>query len=135
MSDHESALQRALIVWLRDDTRIRALLGHPARVWDQSPADKVFPHLVIGRSESRPVEADGCGVAHALTLSCVSRQGGAEETKAICAAVRDRLAEAVLQADGVRTIGLRVTFTDVFRTSDQRRTYGVMRVRAVTEDI
>jgi len=133
MSDHESALQRALIGWLRDDATVQALLGDPARVWDQPPGEPVFPYLTLGRGESRPVRADGCGVEHQLTLACHSRFGGSEEARAVCAAVRARLTDAVIEADGVRTISLKVTFTDVFRSGDQRRTHGIMRVRAVTE--
>lgn len=111
-----------------------ARAGQPARIWDQAPEDPGFPHLLIGRSESRPVAADGCGIEHRLTLSCASRFGGTEEAKAVCAAVRAALDGAAVEADGVRTVSLAVTFSDVFRTSDTRRTWGVMRVRAVTED-
>lgn len=135
MRDHDSALQKALIAWLKDDAGLQALLGQPAHIWDEPPAKPGFPHLRVGVSQSRAVAAEGCGIEHALTLNCVSRFGGGEEARAICAAVRARLEGATLQADGVRTISLRVTFADVFRSGDLRRTYGVIRVRAVTEDI
>lgn len=135
MSNHESALQKMLIAWLGADATLKALLGDPARIWDEPPKSPAWPHLLIGRSESRPVAADGCGVEHVLSLNCVSRFGGSEEAKAICAAVRARLNEAALTGEGVRTISLRVTFSDVYRSGDLRRTYGVMRVRAVTEDM
>lgn len=135
MNDHEGALQKALIAWLRDDGSIKALLGEPARIWDQPPDGPGFPHLRIGRSESRPIGADGCGFEHSLTLSCVSRFAGTEEARAVCAAVRARLYDAALEGDGVRTVGLRVSFVDVFRSPDLRRTYAVIRVRAITEDL
>jgi len=135
MNDHESALQKMLIARLASDATLKALLGDPARIWDEPPTNPTWPHLLIGRSESRPVAAEGCGVEHVLTLNCISRFGGSEEAKAVCAAVRARLNEAALTGDGVRTVSLRVTFSDVFRSGDLRRTYGVMRVRAVTEDL
>lgn len=135
MSDHESALQAMLIARMASDETLQALLGDPARIWDEPPANPAWPHLLIGRSESREVAAEGCGVEHVLSLNCVSRFGGSEEAKAICAAVRARLNEAALSGHGVRTVSLRVTFSDVFRSGDLRRTYGVMRVRAVTEDL
>jgi len=135
MMDHENALQKALIAHLRDDAALQALLGEPARIWDQPSAEPVFPHLLIGRCESRPVAADGCGVEHTLTLTCASTFGGTEEAKAVSAAVRARLFEAVLTADGVRTVSLRVGFSDVFRSPDLRRTWAMIRVRAVTEEI
>jgi hypothetical protein len=135
MSDHQGALQAMLINWLGADATLQALLGDPAWIWDEPPANPAWPHLLIGRSESRAVAADGCGIEHVLTLNCVSRFGGSEEAKAICAAVWARLNEAALTGGGVRTVSVRVTFSDVFRSGDLRRTYGVMRVRAVTEDI
>lgn len=135
MSGHENALVRAMIAHLGDDSALQALLGTPPRIWDEPPAGALFPHLLIGRGESRPVAADGCGMDHVLTLTCVSRFGGAEEARAVCAAVRARLHDVTLEADGVRTVGLRVTFADVFRSGDRRRTWAVIRVRAVTENI
>lgn len=135
MTDHEGALQKALIAHLRADAALKALLGDPARIWDEAPRDAAWPHLSVGRSESRPVAADGCGVEHVLSLRCASRFGGTEEAKAICAAVRAAVHEAPLEADGVRTVSLRATYADVFRSGDARRVWGVMRLRAVTEDI
>ena len=135
MIDHETALQTAIIAHLKDDPVLKVLLGDPARIWDEPPQTPGYPNLRIGRSQSRLVAAEGCGVEHALTLHCVSRFAGTEEARAICAAVRARIEGAVIEADGVRTVSLRTTFVDVFRSQDLRRTYGVIRVRAVTEDI
>ncbi|MDB5420311.1 MAG: hypothetical protein JWR59_258 [Brevundimonas sp.] len=135
MRDHESALQKGLIAWLKADEALQALLGEPTRIWDEPPMQPGVPHLRVGGSQSRAVNAEGCGIEHTLTLHCVSRFGGTEEARAICAAVRARLEGATVEADGVRTISLRTTFTDIFRSADLRRTYGVIRVRAVTEDI
>ena len=130
---HERALQKALIGHLRGDASLSSLLG--GRIWDAAPDDPDHPHLVIARSESRPTPADGGGVEHVLTLRAVSRFRGAEEAKAVVAAVRARLADAALEADGVRTVDIRVRFADVWPSPAGHRTYAVMRVRAVTEDI
>ncbi|HWQ86251.1 DUF3168 domain-containing protein [Brevundimonas sp.] len=135
MSAHEMALQKALIAHLQGAAAVQALLGAPARIWDAPPDRPAFPHLLIGRSESRPVRADGGGVEHALTLTIVSRFRGTEEAKAVLAAVRLRLADAAVEADGVRTTALRVSFADVFPGADGARTFAVLRVRAVTEEI
>jgi hypothetical protein len=134
MSAHELALQKALIAHLKGDAAVQALLGAQARIWDAPPDQPTFPHLLIGRSESRPVRADGGGIEHALTLTVVSRFHGAEEAKAILAAVRLRLTNAVVEADGVRTVSLGVTFADVFSGAGGARTFAVLRVRAVTEE-
>lgn len=133
MIDHERALQKAMAAALKGDAAMDALLG--GRVWDQAPEGAGCPYLAIGRCESRPVNADGGGVEQALTLTAVSRFAGSEEAKAVAAAVRARLHEATLEADGVRTVSLRVVWSDVFRAGDGRRTFAVLRLRAVTEDV
>ena len=138
MSAHELALQKALIAHLKADAALRALLGEPARIRDAASipgSDEAFPHLLIGRCESRPVGADGGGVEQVLTLTVVSRFRGTEEAKAVLAAVRVALNDAAPEADGVRTVSLRVTFADVFPSADGARTFAVLRVRAVTEEV
>lgn len=135
MRDHESALHVALVAHLKGDPTLKALLGDPARIWDQAPKGAVYPHLTVGRSESRSVAAADCGIEHQLSLRCASLFGGVEEAKAICAAVRAAVHEVPLEDDGVRTVTLRATFVDVFRSTDHRRTWGVVRLRAVTEEI
>ena len=130
---HELALQKALIVHLKHDPATSALLG--GRMWDAPPPEPTYPHLLIGRSESRPVAADSGGIEHLLTLTIVSRFQGAEEAKAALASVRACLTDATLEADGVRTVSLGVRFSDVWRSPIGPRTYAVLRVRAVTEEI
>lgn len=131
---HELALQKALIAHLAGDLRLGPLLGEPPRIWDAPPDGAALPYLLIGRSESRPVAADGGGVEHALTLTAVSQFRGTEEAKAILAAVRSSLSDAAPAADGVRTISLRLTFADVYPAPGGLRTFAVLRVRAVTEE-
>lgn len=132
MIDHESALQKAVLAALKGDAAVDALLG--GRVFDQAPEGAGFPHLLIGQCESRPLAADGGGIEQVLTLTGVSCFAGSEEAKAVAAAVRACLHEVVLEADGVRTVSLRVTRADVFRAGDGRRTFAVVRLRAVTEE-
>ena len=45
-----------------------------------------------------------------------------------------KIEAAALEADGVRPATLRTVFSDVFRAGDGRRTYAVVRLRAVTEE-
>ncbi|MBN9480678.1 MAG: DUF3168 domain-containing protein [Bordetella sp.] len=135
MRDHEGALAKALIGHLGGDGALKALLGDPPRIWDEPPQGAGFPHLTIGRCESRPLNADGGAVEQRLTLTCASRFRGLEEARAVAAAVRARLADAPLEADGVKAVSLGVTFTDLFRSPDLKRAWAVMRVRAVTEEI
>jgi Protein of unknown function (DUF3168) len=130
---HELGLQKGVIARLRADAGVRALLGE--RIWDTAPDGAASPHLVIGRMESRPLRGEGGGLEHVMTLTIVSRFRGTEEAKAALAAVRVCLSGARLEEDSVRTSGLEVRFADVWPSPGGNRTYAVMRVRAVTEEV
>jgi len=132
--DHGAALQTGLVRHLRADAGLRAQLGDPARIWDEAPRKAAYPHLLIERSESRPVPADGCGIEHRLSLRVLSTFGGVPEVRAVVAAVRQALEGVRLIEAGVRTVSLGVTFADVFPGPGVRPAFGVIRVRAVTED-
>lgn len=131
--NHERALQKALIAHLRADEALQALLDD--RVWDAAPEAAACPHLLIGRSQSRPLRADGGGMEHLLTLTVVSRFRGTEEAKAVLAAVRLRLADATVTTDGLTATGLDVRFADVWPAPGGQRTFAVLRLRAITEEI
>lgn len=128
------ALQKALLEHLRSDETLIALLGDPARIHDEPPAQRVWPLVVFGRAQTRPWGGvDGEGLEHVLTLTCLSRFDGTEEAKAVVAALRARLHNAELAPDGWRLVNLRVTYGDVFRAADGKTVQGVIRLRAVTE--
>jgi hypothetical protein len=134
--DPERALQLALLTKLRANGDLTALLGNPPRVYDEPPADLVYPYLSLGRSETRPWGGlDGEGLEHVLSLTIVSVFGGSEEAKAVMALVRLSLHGANLSLDGHRLINLRVTYADLFKAADWRSTFGVLRLRAVTEPL
>jgi hypothetical protein len=126
------ALQKALLAHLRSDAALAALLGDPPRIHDVAPQAADWPMVLFGRAESRPWGGlEGEGVEHVLTLTCLSRFDGAEEAKAIVAALRARLHGGEVALEGWRLVNLRVTYADVFRVAEGRQ--GVVRVRAVTE--
>lgn len=132
--DAELALHRAVVARLKADAGASALIG--GRVYDRPPLERIYPYLLIGRSETRPFGGTGGeGLEHALTLTVVSMFGGSEEAKAACAALRACLHNAEPALEGHRLVNLRVTYCDVFRAADWRFTYGVARLRAVTEPL
>jgi len=132
--DPDRALQAAVLACLRADSSVSALLA--GRIHDEPPASPAYPYVTIGRTETRPWGGlNGEGVEHAVTLTCVSRFGGAEEAKAVVAAMRAALHGAELTLTDHRLVNLRATYSDVFRGSDWRSTFGVLRVRAVTEPL
>jgi hypothetical protein len=90
--------------------------------------------VTLSRVEARPLGASGDEITEQIvTLSCVSRFYGTEEAKAVAAELRVILDQAQLTLEGNRLANLRVSYVDVFRGTDQRTIYGLVRVRAVTE--
>lgn len=132
----ETALQKALIAALSGDPGVTALLGDPARIFDEPPPDAVFPYATIGRIET---QANGAaaydGLEHAILLHVWSRYGGRAETQAILAAFRAALDDCVLSLEGRRVTLCLVTLVDAFRAGDGRTTQGVLRLKIHSEPV
>ena len=135
MSGAESALCAAVAERLRGDAALAPWLGPPARVWDAAPAQPTYPCVTVGRTQSRPLKADGGGAEHLLTLTCAVQYGGVPEARALTAAVREAVDGAALAPAGHRLVNLHVAYADVFRGSDLKSVLGVLRLRAVTEPL
>ncbi|HYD71994.1 MAG TPA: DUF3168 domain-containing protein [Candidatus Binatia bacterium] len=128
--------ERALLAAIRETALqcgpLQALLSD--RIYDDPPADAVFPYLTLGRVESRPTDAASRdALEHAITLHAWSRHGGRAETLDIIAALRGALHNAQPVVSGHKLVLLLATFADVFRSGDGRTTHGVLRLRAITE--
>jgi hypothetical protein len=128
--------ERALLAAIREallaDPALQALVGE--RIYDDPPADVVFPYLTLGRIESSSADAAARNASeHAVTLHAWSRYGGRAETLDIIAALRGTLHNAPLAIEGHTLVLLLATFADVFRSGDGRTTHGVLRLRAITE--
>ena len=134
--DPERALIAALIAHLRAAPALDADLGDPPRIFDEPPARPVYPYISLGRAQTTPRGAEPSeGVEQVLTLTVVSRYGGTEEAHRIKDALRILLDDARLTLVDHRLVSLTVRFADVFRASDWRSIYGVIRLRAVTEPL
>lgn len=130
----ETALVAALRAAASADAAVQALLGQPARFYDDPPPDPAFPYATLGRVETRPADASGGdALEHGVTLHVWSRYGGRAEALDIVAALRGALHNAALPVAGRRLVLLFATFADVFRSGDGRTTHGVLRLRAITE--
>lgn len=132
--------ERALAAAMRDallgDDGVKAVLGNPARIFDDPPPDPAFPYATFGRFESKPADASGAeAIEHAVTLHVWSRYGGRAEALEVIAAMRAALHNAPLAVEGCALVLLLAQFTDVFRSGDGRTTHGVLRVRAITESL
>ena len=130
----ERALAAAIRVAVVADASFAVLAGE--RFYDEPPADVVFPYITIGRIESRAADAGvATALEHVVTLHVWSRYGGRAEALDVIGAMRDTLHNAPLEVEGRRLVFLFAQFADVFRSGDGRTTHGVLRLRAVTEEL
>lgn len=130
----EKALLAAMRAALLAGEDVRAVLGDPARIYDEPPGDVVFPYVTLGRMESRTVDASATdALEHAVTLHVWSRYGGRAEALDVISAMRAVLHNAALTIECRKLVLLFAVFADVFRSGDGRTKHGVLRLRAVTE--
>jgi hypothetical protein len=130
----DTALLKAMRAALMEHADVQAALGDPARVYDDPPAEAIFPYVTLGRMESRPADSsDRDASEHVVTLHAWSRYGGRAEALDVIAALRAALHNTPLDIDGRRLILMLASFSDVFRSGDGRTTHGVLRLRAITE--
>lgn len=130
----ERALLTAMRIALAADAGVRAVLGHPARLYDNRPSDPVFPFLTVGRVETTPMESsEAAALSHAITLHVWSREGGKAEAMDALAALRGVLHNAALTIAGRRLVLMGVVYADIFLSPDARATQGLLRLRAITE--
>jgi hypothetical protein len=130
----ERALAAALRMASMADDGVRAIVGVPARVYDDPPTDVAFPYVTLGRVESRPADAsDADAQEHVVTVHAWSRYGGRAEALDLIDALRAAFHNAPLSVEGRRLVMLFAVFADVFRDGDGRTTHGVLRLRAITE--
>lgn len=130
----ERALAAAMRAAAMADAEVRALLGDPARIYDDPPPEPVFPYATLGRVESRSADASGASaLQHGVTLHVWSRHGGRSEALDVIDALRSALHDAPLAVEGRRLVFLFAHFADVFRSGDGRTTHAVLRFRALTE--
>lgn len=133
-TDPSFALQAAIVAALSANVPLRALIGTPARVYDDPPRNTSFPYVTLGHGTLAAWDtASDQGHAHTLLINAWSRQGGRKEAKAILAGIYDVLHNASLPLSGNRLVLLRFEFADIFRDSDGETMHGVARYRALTE--
>lgn len=132
----DRALAAAIIAAARNDDALKALVGMPARIWDEPPPEAPFPYVTLGRMESRPSDAsEAAALEHGVTLHVWSRHGGRAQALDIIAALRTLLHNAALSVTGHRLVLLFTSYSDLFRAGDGHTTHGVLRLKAITEPV
>lgn len=128
-------LQKALFAALNGDAALSAMLGG-ARIFDHAPANVPFPYVSFGRTSiydwSTGTES---GTEQLFTLHVWSKAKGKKEPLDIMNLVQGRLDQAPLSLDANHLVNLRLEFAEVRYDEDLSVYHGLLRFRAVTEEI
>jgi len=128
------ALRQALYTALLGDAGLQALIGNPARVYDDVPASASFPFVTFGDADAADWSAsETLGGEHTVTLHAWSRYDGHLESPQILEALEALLQDATLTLSGHSLINLRFVSSGIVRDPDGATTHGFIRFRAVTE--
>ncbi len=139
-------LQKWIVGRLGADAALKAAMGITsgnATVLDHVPENQPMPYVEYEDGNGLEWDAgktDGAmeyGTEHTVSLFTWSSYEGKKQAKAMNDAIirnlRDAEAEATL--DGHRVVNLRAQFSYVLRDGEEQAYYGVVGIRAVTEEV
>ncbi|KQZ94197.1 hypothetical protein ASD64_04825 [Mesorhizobium sp. Root157] len=135
MNSAEADLQKALFSELNGDPALFALLGGQ-KVFDRTPDKVAFPYVTFGRTSifdwSTGTES---GTEQLCTLHIWSKAKGKKEAFDIMATMRAKLDQAPLELNQHHLVNFRFEFAEVRFDDEQAVYHGLLRFRAVIEDI
>jgi hypothetical protein len=128
-------LQEAMVAALSADAALKAMIGDPARIYDDVPRNPVYPFATVGEGG----EADWSfqsseGVEARMTVTAWSRYAGRKEAKQIIDRIQTVLHDAGLGVVGWRLVNLRCETTE-FGRAPGGAYRGQARFRAALEKI
>lgn len=105
MIDPSLALQGAIVTALKSSVSVRAVIGNPARIYDNVPSGAVFPYASLGSMQIIN-DSNDCGDQSDVfaSVDCWSRAVGFPEVRSVAAAI------AAVLANAVAVPGFRVVF-------------------------
>ncbi len=121
---------------VRSDAEVQAVLGNPARLFDDETRGAAYPYAMLERHERLNADAsEVCGAEHRLQFVTMSRHGGRTEAKEVLGALRFAVEHTAPTLSGQRVVLAHVTYSDAMRSRDRRAFRGVLRARILTEEI
>jgi hypothetical protein len=131
-------LQTAIVGRLKADVALARLTGGKARIYDYVPEREEFPYIVYENPNTAEWDTSSeYGSAQVLQINVWSRREGAKEARLILRRVQNLLhdQEAGLTLNGHKLVNLRMTFQQMVKEPDGQHYHGVLRFRAITEEV
>ena len=130
-----AALQKALILHLRADAELQALLGGP-KVFDRAPRRTAPPYVAIGDTQTHAWDTfEARGHMLRLTLHVWTEREGRARAFQIMHRLDALLDDAALALEGGHhLVSLRTTFWTALPDPNGRHMRGLIRLRAITHE-
>jgi len=133
-ADSSLAFQQAVYAALAASAAVKALVGDPARVYDDVPEGAAFPYISIGDGTVADWGTKTTiGAEVTLTLHAWSRHGGRKEAKQILDAVHGALHQQPLAMAGHTPLDVRFEFAEDFLDEDGLTRHAVARYAVKTQ--
>ncbi|MEM9988850.1 MAG: DUF3168 domain-containing protein [Pseudomonadota bacterium] len=129
------SLQTGLYTYISTDSDLQSYIGNPVRLYDNVPAEVIFPFVTLGEASSQPYEGVEGAREHEVTLRIFSRWGGRKEAKEISELLHTRLHNADFPLDDYRLAQCRFVVADTLLKTDRETYQSIMRFRMVTEPL
>lgn len=126
-------LQKAIFARLMRSRALAGLMGE-VRLYDQAPANAVFPYLTFGRTSAYDWSTDTeAGSEHLVTIHLWSKERGKSECHALLEAVQTELHDAALALDGHALVRLGMEFVEIRYEDEHDVHHGLARLRALID--
>lgn len=119
MSDPSLELQAAIVGKLKNDAGVQAVVGNPARVYDEVPPNPTFPYISLGDNQVLPDKADCIdGQEVFWQIDGWARDPTFPVTKKISKAVVAALDDQAIVVTGYAVVVCEVNTTNYLRDPD-----------------
>lgn len=133
MSAAALELQKAIFARLTGSGALAALMGE-VRLYDQAPANAVFPYLTFGRTSVYDWSTDTEGGSeHLVTIHAWSKERGKSESHALLEAVQAELHDVAMALDGHALVRLGMEFVEIRYEDEHDVHHGLARFRALID--
>jgi len=134
MSDPSLELQAAIVTKLKANAGVKAVVGDPARVYDEVPPGPTFPYISIGDSQVLPDKADCIdGTEIFFSIDGWARDKSIPMVKKISKAVVAALDDQDLTVSGYSVIVFELNTVNYLRDPDGLTRHVALNFRALIQ--
>jgi hypothetical protein len=130
-----ATVQQAVLYALRQDARVKAVFGDPARLIDDESEAPAYPFARLESHSVRDVSTSQVAAQdHVLAFNVFLRSGGFQAADDAMRALRDTAEQAAPQPLGAAIILIQTLQCEILRAPQAGAFRGTLRLRIVSEE-